>query len=117
MDRITLGGIRAYGRHGADAGERERPQPFDVSLTVELDLERPSRSDDLTDTADYALLHRRVVGIVGGTSFSLIERLAGEILEAALEDPRITRATVTVAKPGILAGATPSVTIERDRHS
>lgn len=117
MDRITLDGIRAYGRHGAEPGERERPQAFDVSLTIELDLERPRRSDDLADTADYALLHQRVVAIVGGASFALIERLAGEILEAALEDPRVARATVTVAKPEILAGATPSVTLARNRRS
>lgn len=116
MDRIRLDGLRAYGRHGVAAGERERPQAFDVAVSLELDLERARRSDELGDTADYARLHERIVAIVGGTSFALIERLAGEILDAALADPRVTRASVTVAKPGILNGATPSVTLVRERR-
>lgn len=115
MDRITLDKIRAYGRHGVTCGERERAQAFDVSVTLELDLELARRSDDLRDTADYARLHERIVAIVGGTSFALIERLAGEILDAVLADPRVARAAVTVAKPQILSGATPSVTLARER--
>jgi dihydroneopterin aldolase/2-amino-4-hydroxy-6-hydroxymethyldihydropteridine diphosphokinase len=116
MDRITLSGIRAYGRHGADAGERDRPQPFDVDLVVEIDLEAARRSDDLADTLDYARLHERLIDVVAGTSYALIERLAEELVSAALDDPRVFRAEVTVAKPGILAGATPSVTIARVRR-
>ncbi|HKU82275.1 MAG TPA: dihydroneopterin aldolase [Candidatus Tumulicola sp.] len=116
MDRIRLEAIRAYGRHGAEPSERERPQAFDVSVTLELDLERARRSDDLRHTIDYAQLHERIVAIVGGTSFALIERLAGEILDAALADDRVARAAVTVAKPEILAGATPSVTLARERR-
>jgi dihydroneopterin aldolase len=114
MDRIKLTGIRAYGRHGADPGERDRSQPFDIDVTVELDLETAQRSDDLADTLDYAALHRRLTAIVGGTSYVLLERLASDLLNAVFDDPRVVRADVTVAKPGILDGATPSVTIGRD---
>lgn len=115
MDRITLKGVRTYGRHGADPGERERRQPFDIDLTVEIDLETARRGDDLSDTLDYARLHGRLVEVVGSTSYALIERLASDLLEAAFDDPRVVRAEVTVAKPGILDGATPSVTIARER--
>ncbi|HEY1656472.1 MAG TPA: dihydroneopterin aldolase [Candidatus Tumulicola sp.] len=113
MDRITLTGIRAYGRHGAQPEERERPQPFDVTLALELSLEAARRSDVLADTIDYARLHARVVEIVGATSYCLIERLASDLLDAALADARVARAEVTIAKPGILDGATPSVTVAR----
>lgn len=116
MDRITLEGIRAYGRHGVSPGERREPQPFDVTVCLEMGLERARRSDDLGDTVDYARLHERIVAIVAGTSFALIERLAGEILDAALSDVRVERAVVTVAKPAILHGATPAVTLARERR-
>jgi FolB domain-containing protein len=115
MDRITLTAIRAYGRHGSDPGERERPQPFDVSVIIELDLEAARTSDDLADTVDYADLHARLRAVVERTSYALIERLASDLLIAAFEDPRVARAEVTVSKPAILAGATPSVTIARER--
>ncbi len=115
MARIALRNVRAHGRHGADPGEREREQPFDIDLVVELDASVAERSDDLLDTLDYAALHRRLVTVVASTSFALLERLAGALLDAVFEDERIAFAQLTIAKPGILAGATPSVTLERRR--
>lgn len=119
MDRITLRGIRASGRHGVSPAERAQAQPFDVDLAVELDLGAASASDDIAETIDYARLHERVVAVVAGTSFALLERLARAILDVAFEDDRIARAEVTVSKPNVLDAATPSVTLARsnDRGS
>jgi dihydroneopterin aldolase len=113
MDAITLRGIRAYGRHGANPGERDRRQAIEIDLVAELDLKAAKRTDDLTQTLDYAALHERVVRIVSTTSFALLEALGGALLDAVLADDRIARATVTLSKPKILAGATPSVTLVR----
>ncbi|HKE37571.1 MAG TPA: dihydroneopterin aldolase [Candidatus Baltobacteraceae bacterium] len=115
MARIALRNVRALGRHGADPGERQHEQPFDIDLTVELDTTAAERSDELSDTLDYAALHRRLVTVVGNTSFALIERLARALLDAVFEDERVVFAELTIAKPEILAGATPSVTLERRR--
>jgi dihydroneopterin aldolase len=113
MDRVTLRGVRAYGRHGWEAAERERPQPFAIDLDAEIDLRAAQLSDDLSETLDYAALHRRIVAIVANTSYALLERLAADILEAIFEDRRVARAIVTIAKPALLDGATPSVTFDR----
>lgn len=113
--RIRLRDVRAYGRHGADAGERDRPQPFDIDVELEVDLERARRSDALADTIDYAAVHQRIVEIVGATSFALLERLGDEIVNDLMRDERIAAATITIAKPGLLAGATPAVTIASRR--
>jgi 7,8-dihydroneopterin aldolase/epimerase/oxygenase len=115
MDRIRLDGIRAYGRHGVDSTERERAQPFDVAICAELDLADAAVTDDLSRTLNYAALHERVVRIVATTSYALLERLAADVLDAVLEDRRVVRAQVTIGKPGILDGATPSVTLSRSR--
>jgi len=114
--RITLRNVRAYGRHGADAGERDHPQPFDLEVQLETEFD-PSTSDALSETVDYAELHRRVVDIVETTSFALLERLAETILNALLEDGRVREASVTVAKPHILSGATAAVTLTARRRS
>ena len=116
MDEITIGGIRAFGRHGAYPGEKDRPQAFDVTLTIHADLALASRSDRLADTIDYAAIHRRVVEIVEQRSFDLLERLGAEILDAAFEDKRIRAAEVTIGKRGLLDGATATVTLRRSRH-
>jgi dihydroneopterin aldolase len=115
MDRINLRGIIANGKHGANPGERDTAQPFHVDLEIDLNLKRASRSDDLADTVNYAELHAMVVEIVEKHSYILLEKLAAVILDAVLCDERIARATVTIAKPLLLDGATPSVTIGRSR--
>lgn len=113
MDRVTLRGVRAYGRHGWEANERDRPQPFVIDVDAEIDLRAAQISDDLSETIDYAALHRRLVAIVERTSYALLERLASDVLDAVFEDRRVARAVVTIAKPAILDGATPSVTFDR----
>jgi 7,8-dihydroneopterin aldolase/epimerase/oxygenase len=114
MDVIALRGVRAHGRHGANPGERDAEQPFDVDLSIEMDLSAASQSDDLGDTLNYADLHERVVAIVQSTSFVLLERLGAEIVNAIFRDARVVRAEVAIGKPGLLDGATPTVLLRRE---
>jgi 7,8-dihydroneopterin aldolase/epimerase/oxygenase len=113
VDRISLRRVRAYGRHGSDAGERERRRLFEIDLAAEIDLRTAAESDDLSQTVDYASLYDRLVRVVATTSYALLERLAADLLDAVFVDRRVVRAEVTVSKPEILNGATPSVTLER----
>jgi dihydroneopterin aldolase len=115
MDRITLAKIVAHGRHGANPGERDRSQPFHIEVEMDVDLARAASSDCLDDTVNYAAVHQRVVEIVERRSFLLLERLAAEILTEVLSDRRVERASVTIGKPQILDGATPSITLVRER--
>lgn len=115
MDEIAIAGIRALGRHGAYPGERDAPQPFDVALKLYADLSAAAASDALRETIDYAAVHRRVVAIVEGRSFDLLERLADEIVRALFEDRRVLAVEVAIAKPGRLDGATATVTLRRAR--
>jgi dihydroneopterin aldolase len=112
MDAITLRGITAWGCHGVYTQERERAQPFEIDLVLELDLSAAARSDDVKDTVDYAVLHAAIIEIVETRSYALLERLAAELLECALRDPRVNCATVSIAKPHVLAGTTPVVTMK-----
>ncbi len=114
MDRIALRNVVAYGRHGANPGERDRRQPFEIDLHFDVDLHTAQRTDLLADTIDYAALHKRMVAIVERESFSLLERLAGALLNAVFDDVRVVRAELTVGKPRLLDGATPSITLARE---
>jgi len=115
LDCIELRGIRAFGHHGADPGEKAVAQPFDIDVTLELDLARARRTDVLADTLDYATLHATVVRLVRERSYDLLERLGADLLEAALADPRVQRVSVRIAKPGLLGGATPAVVVHAAR--
>jgi 7,8-dihydroneopterin aldolase/epimerase/oxygenase len=115
-DTIELTGIRAFGHHGADPGEKIVAQPFDIDVTLELDLQQARKSDALADTVDYSKLHATIVRVVAATSYDLIERLGADLLDAVLADPRVQRASVRIAKPQLLAGATPAVTVHAARE-
>lgn len=115
MDVISIRGIRVQGRHGAEPGERDREQPFELDVEAHADLSRASQTDDLADTVNYAELHERIVRIVREHSYVLLERLAAVILDAMFENERIVAAQVRIGKPGLLAGATPSITLWRAR--
>ncbi len=116
MDRIVLHDIVVQGRHGAYPAEREQPQAFHIDLVLHLDLSRAAASDDLGDTINYAEVHRRIVEIVQTHSYALLERLAAAFLDAVANDERIVCADISVAKPGLLDGATPSVRLVRQRE-
>ena len=98
-DRITLTGLRAYGRHGVFDVERADGQDFVVDVMLELDLTPAARTDDVTETVHYGELADRLVAIVGGPPVALIETLADRLVAACLDDVRVAAATVTVHKP------------------
>jgi dihydroneopterin aldolase len=115
LDTIEIRDIRAWGHHGANPGEQDVAQPIEVDLSCELDLAAARASDALADTVSYADLHALVVDVVARERCALLERLGEVILESVMRDPRIVRARVALAKPNLLAGATPVVTLARTR--
>jgi len=99
MDRIMLSSMRYEGLIGASEEERIFPQMLEVDLEVEVDLTAASVSDALTDTIDYGLLVTLTEGIVEGSSFTLLEGLAGAVASAALDvSPSIEAVTVRIRK-------------------
>jgi dihydroneopterin aldolase len=98
-DRIALRGLRARGRHGVLAAEKELGQVFLVDVDLGLDTRGAAESDDLTRTVDYGALATWVVDVVGGEPFDLIETLAQRIADTCLADPKVVDVLVTVHKP------------------
>lgn len=97
-DRIELRGLRVLGTHGVLVEERDRAQPFEVDLFLDVDLRAAGRSDALADTVDYGELAERVASVVSGERHALLERLADRIAESVRLDPRVTSVTVEVRK-------------------
>lgn len=118
LDRVALRGLRGYGRHGVLPSERANGQPFLIDVELGLDTRRAAKSDDLTDTVDYAGLADRVVALVEGEPVNLIETLAERIAEMCLEPAGVEQVQVTVHKPEApvtVAFEDVSVTIMRSR--
>lgn len=97
-DRIELRGLRVLGICGALAEEKERPQPLEVDLDVEVDLAPAGQTDDLPDTLDYGTLARAAARVASTERFTLLERLAQRIADEVGTDARVTSVTVAVRK-------------------
>jgi dihydroneopterin aldolase len=98
-DRITLTGLRVFGRHGVFDHEKRDGQEFVVDIVVWLDLSGAAASDDLKQTLHYGELAQLAADIVAGEPYDLIEAVAGKIAGEVLRDERLTAVEVTVHKP------------------
>ncbi len=103
-DALELRGLRVVGRHGVLPEERERAQPFEVDLALELDLRPAGQSDALADTVDYGAVAQSVRETVEGDHSDLLEHLAERIARAAVaaaaqpDAPSVAAVTVTLRK-------------------
>lgn len=99
VDRIAIQGIRVFAHHGVLASERELGQPFEIDLTLHVDLRAAGRSDRLADTVDYGLVAQRVAHAAASGPFDLIEAVAERVANASLEDAAVLAVDVVVRKP------------------
>lgn len=116
MDRILIRDLALRCVIGVTAEERREKQDIVINITLEADLRKAGLSDDLADTVDYKAFKKKVLALVEGPPFLLVEALAERIAALGLEDPRVERVTVTVEKPGALRFArSVGVEIVRER--
>lgn len=98
VDLIELRGLRVSALCGALPEERERAQPFEVDLDLEVDLATAGRSDELGDTVDYGAVCTTVEAAMVGEQFTLMEAMAQRIADVVLADAAVASVTVVVRK-------------------
>ena len=99
MDKVSLHGIDVYAHHGVHPAERELGQRFVIDVDLWIDCEPAAASDSLNQALDYTSVHACINETTAGTSFQLIEALAGHLCRALLENFPVGRVQVTVQKP------------------
>ena len=98
-DRVELRGLRLLALVGVLPEERERAQPLELDLDVQLDLAIAGASDDLADTVDYGHLCQVATNVATVGHIALLETLAERVAAAVLDaDGRIAALTVAVRK-------------------
>lgn len=100
MDTITLTGMKFRGYHGCLPEERREGQIFYVDAILHVDLRAAGRTDDLSQTVNYAEVFDTIRAVVEGEPQNLIEtvaeRIAGAVFAAFAPVQGIE---VTVHKP------------------
>ena len=102
---------------GVHDWERKDKQDVLINIELEASLRAAGVSDDFEDAVDYRAITKKVIALVQGSTFYLVEALAEAIAEICLEDDRVLRAKVRVEKPGALRFArTVGVEVDRARE-
>lgn len=117
LDEIHVCDLQLRTIVGLSEEERRDRQDILINLVLYTDI-RPAASADSIDRAvNYRTLTKRVIELVEGSRFFLVETLASEIASACLQFPGVERVRVSVEKPGALRFArSVGVVIERSRQ-
>jgi len=119
-DRILIDELRFRAIVGVHPWERELPQEIRVRLELELSLAAAASSDDLSQSVDYDRLSKAVIRRAREVKRQTLEALAEDLAAACLEEARIERVTVRVAKPHALRearGVAVQITRARGPHA
>lgn len=98
-DRIFLQGLQFFSYHGVLVQERELGQRFIVDLELVLDLRNAGKTDDISNTVNYAHVYDAVNEVMSGKRYKLIEAVAEDIAAKILELFPVEQVKVTVKKP------------------
>lgn len=99
---------------GINPDERENRQDVLINIRLDVDLSQAAATDDIADAVNYRTICKRIVSLVEGSEFRLVERMAEAIATLCLGDERVKGVRVSVEKPGALRFArSVGVVIER----
>ena len=98
-DKILIRGLRVYAYHGVKPEEKEKGQPFELDITLHVDVRRSGATDDLRDTVNYSKVTKRVVAVMQEAKYDLIERAAARVAETILKEFPVEEVTVCLKKP------------------
>ena len=116
-DRIFIEGIKFHGFHGLTRMERQVGVRLSVDVTLELDLERAGRLDNMRLALDYRKVHEHVVQVGRASSHKLLESYAVTLMDALFEEFTVERITIRVRKETpVLDGIVDSVGVEITRE-
>ncbi|MFD1040721.1 dihydroneopterin aldolase [Virgibacillus byunsanensis] len=100
MDKILLNQMEFYGYHGLFPEEKKLGQRYYVDVSLNVNLQKASQSDDMNDSIDYGHVYELIKRVVEGESKNLIESVAEDITrELFLSFNLLKACTIKVTKP------------------
>src|SRR5688572_28594477 len=101
-DRIFLHGLAVECIIGFIEWERRVKQTIVLDVEMPVDCARAAQCDDVVDTLDYKNVAKRLIAIVEGSEFKLVETLAHRAAVLILEEFGVEWVRLSVNKPGAI---------------
>lgn len=100
MGTIWIKGLEISARHGVNESEKVQEQPFVFDVELTCDLTAAAKSDELSDTVNYAAVCKTITEIAKNRCYNLIEKLAAECAYAVLDRfPAVKGVAIGLNKP------------------
>lgn len=100
MDKILINGLKFFAYHGVNPEEKEKGQPFELDITLYLDLSKPCATDNVEDTVSYAKVVKTVRSVFSAQKDDLLERAAQRTADGILEAyPQVEEVKILLKKP------------------
>ena len=100
MGKIIVKGLRLKAYHGVNPEEKINGQMFELDITAELNFDKSTETDELSDTVSYSKIIKTVRAVFTEGSYNLIEYVAKKVATAVMtEYPQIDKVTVLLKKP------------------
>lgn len=114
MDKVFIKNLQVYGILGIHPHEQRSPQRIQISLTVETDIQKASKSDDIRQTVNYSTLTDQIVQFVEKSHYRTIEALIQALADDILKNESINSLWLKIEKPNAVPRAD-SVGVEISR--
>ncbi len=116
-DQIEIKDLLIRAIIGINDDERENRQDVVINIRLDTNTRAAGLSDDIEDAVNYRTIAKQVIALVERSQYYLVEKMAEEIANLCLADPRVERARISIEKPGALRFArSVGVSIERSRE-
>lgn len=115
-DVVFIEGLEIDALIGIYDWERRVRQPLVFDIEMTFDNRVSAATDSIEDTLNYKAVSQRVVDVVTGSSYGLVETLAEHVARVILDEFAVQRVALKLGKPGAVRGArTVGVRIVRER--
>ncbi len=75
-----------------------------INAKIETDYDDALQTDEISDTIDYDVIISKIKNLIAGKRFKLIERMAQEVMDVVMQDKRIKKCKLEIAKMGAVEG-------------
>ena len=111
--KISIVDLEVFYCVGVPEAERAKPQRLLLTVEMEHDFSKATKSDGIADTIDYFAVSRRLLKFGEGRSWKLIEKLAADLAGMILAEFKPQSITVEVKKFPVPEARHVSVTVTK----
>lgn len=105
MDIVYIRDLRIDTIIGIFDWERKVRQTISIDLEMATDIRKAAETDDIQYALNYKDVSKRLIGLIEGSEFELVETMAETAAKIVREEFNVPWLKMRLSKPGAIRGA------------